>query len=190
MDEGETNGPDAPPLLGGLTADEGLIPPSAEELQGRGDLALFVGPNVEKFVCGPGSSGPRRFAGRACWPGFFFPLAWFMYRKMYGWAALACTLPILASAMNFGPLKPVLISLPTIGGVAGRRFYVVGARRTMARIRASLTGGSEDELRDTLARAGGVSVPGAIIGGEILLCAIGMAFAKGFIAGLQAQHHP
>ena len=103
MSEGETEGPVAqPPPLGGQTADASLIPPSADELLRRSDLGLFVGPNVEKFVSVFGSTGVRRRRRGTCWPGFFFPLAWFMYRKMYGWAALACALPIFAGVLDFG----------------------------------------------------------------------------------------
>jgi hypothetical protein len=193
MSQGETEGPVAqPPPLGDQTADASLIPSSADELLRRSDLALFVGPNVEKFVSVFGSAGKRRIGRWACWPGFFFPLAWFMYRKMYGWAALACALPIFASVMNFGPFKSVLVSLPTVVGLAGRRVYVAGARRTIARVRASLSGRPEEELRETLARAGGVSVPGAIVGGAIVLCALAIVlhpFANGFVAGFQAHYH-
>jgi hypothetical protein len=182
MDEGDTNGPDAPPPLGGLTAEDGLIPSSADELLGRNDLAVFVGPNAGKFVSVSGSAGGRSRV--ACWPGFFFPVAWFMYRKMYGWAALACVLPIFAGVMNFGPFKPVVIGLPTVAGLLGRRVYVAGARRTIVRIRAPLSDRAEDELREALERAGGVSVPGAIVGGAIVFC----AFVVAFIAGFKARH--
>jgi hypothetical protein len=193
MSEGETNEPIAqPPPLGDQTAEASLVAPSADDLQQRSDLALFVGPNVEKFVSFFGSAGRRRISRWACWPGFFFPVAWFMYRKMYGWAALACALPILAGVMNFGPFRPALAGLPTLVGVLGRRVYLAGARRTIARVRASLSGRPEEELRETLAHAGGVSIPGAIIGGAIVLGVFAIAlhpFANGFVAGFQAHDH-
>lgn len=197
MSEGETQDPvPQPPPLPGLTADVGLIPPSPDEPLDRSDLAVFIGPNAERFISVLGLAGARRRGRWTCWPGFFFPIAWFMYRKMYGWAALACALPIFASVMNFGLLKPALIGLPTVVGLAGRRVYVGGALRTIARIRASQSGRSEDALRQTLARAGGVSVAGAIVGGAIVLCAFAVqlrpladSFASGFAAGFQAHFH-
>jgi len=193
MSEDETQGPVAlPPPLVEPAADADLIPLSADELLRRSDLALFVGPNVEKFISVLRSAGGRRGGGWACWPGFFFPLAWLMYRKMYGWAALACALPIFAAILNFGPFKPVLVGLPTLIGLAGRRIYVAGAQRTVARVRAYLLGRPEEDLRETLARAGGVSVAGAIVGGAIILCTVATAahpFANGFVAGFQANFH-
>ena len=190
MSEAETEGPIAqPPPIGGPPAGVDPVQPVADELPPSSDFARFVGPNLEKFAPASGSTRMRRFFGRPCWPGFFFPVAWFMYRKMYGWAALACALPIFAGVMNFGGFKPVLISLPTVAGLAGRKLYRVGARRTIARIRVSLSGRSEEALGETLARAGGVSVPGAIVGGAIVLVAVVIGFTHGFVAGFQLHYH-
>ncbi len=185
MSEGETEEPAAPPPpLDGQTTDAGLIPPSADELLRRSDLALFIGPNVEKFASVFGSAGGRRSGRWTCWPGFFFPLAWFMYRKMYGWAALACALPIFAGVLDFGVFQRLLMSAPSFIGLAGRRIYVLQAQRTIARVRAAGQGQPEEELRQALARAGGVSAAGAIVGGAVMLCAL----VVGVIAGVKARH--
>ena len=60
------------------------------------------GPICRSFEAAPGEGGLRRWRALACWPGFFFPQAWFLYRKLYGWAALCCLLPIVATALNLG----------------------------------------------------------------------------------------
>jgi hypothetical protein len=185
MSEGETEEPvTPPPPLGDQTADASLSPPSADELLRRSDLALFVGPNVEKFASVFGSAGGRRRRRWTCWPGFFFPLAWFMYRKMYGWAALACALPIFAGVLDFGVFQRLLMSAPSFIGLSGRLIYAVQVRRTIARIRAAGRGQPEEELRQALVRAGGVSAAGAIVGGAIMVCAL----VIGVMAGLKARH--
>ena len=181
MNEDEPEERDA---LGGLTAKERLVPPNAAGAQRRDDLALFVGPNVERFYPLFGlRDGRRRLL--VCWPGFFFPPAWLMYRKMYGWAALACALPVLATVLDFGVFHRVLIGAPSIIGLAGRRIYVAEASKTIARIRAAGQSRPEVEVRQTLARAGGVSTAGAVVGGAIVFCVA----VAGFIAGYKAHLH-
>jgi len=187
MGEGETGGEaETAPDLGGQTIEDGLTPPTAAERERRADFAAFVGVNLEKFQASPGVS--RGWVRSICWPGFLFPIAWFMYRKMYGWAALACALPILAGVLDFGGFKRVLLSAPSLIGLFGRPIYAAGARRTIARVRASLSGRAEEEVRPILARAGGVSAAGATVGGAIAIVSTGAAFAIGFLAGLSARH--
>lgn len=183
MNEDEPEGQDAPPP-DDLTAEERSAPSNAAGAQPRDDLASFVGPNVERFYPLFGlRDGRRRLL--VCWPGFFFPPAWLMYRKMYGWAALACALPVLAGVLDFGVFQRVLIGAPSFIGLAGRRIYVAEARKTIARVRAAGQGRPEEEIRQTLARAGGVSTAGAVVGGAIVFCAA----VAGFVAGYKAHLH-
>jgi hypothetical protein len=184
MDEIEAAGSGAAPLIGDQTSAAGLIPPNEAELQRRADLQAFVGPNHETFFS-IFDQGNFRGSRKGCWPGFFFPLAWFMYRKMYGWAALVCALPIFASVLDFGLFQRPLIAASSFLGLAGRHIYVLQAQRTVARIRAVGRFQSEEEVRRTLARAGGVSTAGAAVGGAIAFC----GFVVGVIAGYHAQHH-
>jgi hypothetical protein len=150
------------------------------------DLRLFFGPNAEVFL----SAIERRKAGRwfvgPCWPGFFFPAAWFLYRKFYGWAALCCIVPILATTLNFGEFGRALLVAPGLLGLQGRRLYVATAGTTIARIRASSQ--NEEEARETIRRAGGVSIAGAVLGGLLASIAIALAFIVGFRAGLNSVH--
>jgi len=185
LGEDETDRQDAaPPPVGGQTDETGLVAPADPESQRRADLGLFVSANLEKFYALFGLRDGRR-RRLVCWPGFFFPPAWFMYRKMYGWAALACALPIFAGVLDFGVFQRVLIGAPSFIGLAGRRIYVAEARKTIARVRAAGQGRPEEEVRQTLARAGGVSTAGAVVGGAIVFCAA----VAGFVAGYKAHLH-
>lgn len=173
MDEDKPQG-DEPPPLPAATNEEDLVPPIKEEWRGRADLAAFFGPNAERFLA-VATSG-RRLWGWQCWPGFLFPPAWFMYRKMYGWAALVCALPILADVLNFGKFQGVLMSTPSFIGFVGRRLYVSEAMGTVARIRSASRDLPEEEVRRALARAGGVSEAGSFVGGAIVVCAVIASF--------------
>lgn len=183
MDEGETDALGAPPPLGGVTAEADLTPPNPNEPAESDDFTTFIGPNADKFAPLFAPGGTRRRWRRApFWPGFFFPLAWFMYRKMYGWAAFACALPIFVGLVNLGAFQRVLMSAPTLAGLAGRSLYAVQARRTIARIRAGNPGRPEEEVRQLIASAGGVSNAGAIVGGAIMFCASVIALIAVFKA--------
>jgi hypothetical protein len=118
------------------------------------DLTLFFGAKGERLqrVLGAG-------AMPFCWPGLLFPQAWFLYRKMYGWAAL----------VSAGPL--VVVYLPHLGflawaaalpGALGLTFYFDAAQRTIRDIRAQEP--DEDAARALIARAGGVSRIGGAVG--------------------------
>jgi hypothetical protein len=184
MGESETDDHDAAPLFGGQTYAASLVPPNDAELLRRADLQAFVGPNLEKFLpLAASKGGRRRFP--FCWPGFCFPPAWFMYRKMYGWAALVCALPIFATVMDFGVLQRPMMGASSFIGLVGRFIYAARARGAVARVRADASGRSEDDVRQTLARAGGVSTAGAVVGGAITFC----AFVAGVVAGYHAQRH-
>ncbi len=50
------------------------------------DLRLFVGPNFDAFAHVL-ANAKKSWWGAICWSGFFFPVPWFLYRKMYGIAA-------------------------------------------------------------------------------------------------------
>jgi hypothetical protein len=176
------------PSLGGQSADDALFGPPRVEAERRADLAAFIGANAETFMPSYDLDGRTRWRG-LCWPGFFFPVAWFMYRKMYGWAALACALPIIGGALKLGPLASILTGASSLVGLAGRTVYVAGAQRTIARMRASAGDQPAEDFRRSLTEAGGVSTAGAWVGGLITVLATGTGFALGFVAGFKA-HHP
>ena len=150
------------------------------------DLRLFFGPNAETFL----TAIKRRKAGRwfagFCWPGFLLPPVWFLYRKLYGWAAICCIVPILTTALNLGEFGRALILAPSLLGLRGQNLYVAGARIAIAQIRASSQ--SEEEARETIGRAGGVSIAGAVVGGLIASISFVVAFIVKFRAGLSSVH--
>ena len=101
---------------------------------------------------------------------------------MYGWAAFACVTPLLVSNLHgMGGYGRWLVFMPAFVAIAGRKLYVAGARRTIARIRAASP--DEDAARDLLRRAGGVSTAGAIVGGLFFVSTTFIVFKAGFQAG-------
>jgi hypothetical protein len=125
--------------------------------QRREDLALYAGPNGARLIAQ--YDAVRRGAWPFCWPGLIAPQAWFLYRKMYLWAALVSAGPLLIA---YFPGFAYFDWGASIVGALGLRFYFSGAEAAIARIRAGAA--DEDEARALIARAGGVSRTGAVIG--------------------------
>lgn len=124
----------------------------------RADMALFATRNpagILRVYDGLAAGGGQ---WPICWPGVLAPQAWFLYRRMYLWAALVSAGPLL---LAYVPQLSWLNWSTSLVGAAGLRLYVGGARRTIAGIRA----GADDVIaRALIARAGGVSRIGAAIG--------------------------
>jgi hypothetical protein len=135
----------------------------------RADLTLYIGRNVERMLQLHDARRPF------CWPGFLFPQAWFLYRKMYLWAALASAGPFLIA--YFPPLARLSWGFSFLGAM-GLRLYFASARATVERIRAANT---PEEASALIERAGGVSLIGAVIG-------VVFAFAA-FVLTLKAGGH-
>jgi hypothetical protein len=137
----------------------------------RKDLALFFQSNGERLQ--------RLYDAQArmplCWPGLLFPQAWFLYRKMYLWAALVSAGPLL---LGYAPGLAFLEWGTSLIGLLGLRLYFAQAEATVARIRAAAA--DEDEARALVARAGGVSWTGACIGAAFVFAA--------FVLTLKAPH--
>lgn len=140
----------------------------------REDVALFVGRNGGRLMAR--YDALRRGAWPFCWPGLLAPQAWFLYRKMYLWAALVSAGPLLIA---YFPDVAYLDWGASLIGALGIRFYFAGAEAAIARIRARAA--DEEEARALIARAGGVSWTGA---------AFGLAFAfSAFVLSLKAGEH-
>lgn len=164
-----------------MNAKVPLAPPSSGEhldrdIQGGRDLRAFVGPNGDAFL----NWGTSRWKNR-CWAGFFLPIPWFLYRKMYGCAALVVLLPTaIAMVTHWTPLlRATGFGIMTLG-LQGRTLYRAHARRTIAVIRSIAT--DEAEAQTLIARAGGVSVPGAVIGAVITVAIATAPFLTGWVA--------
>jgi hypothetical protein len=137
----------------------------------REDLALYFQRNGERLT--------RLYDARRrwpfCWPGLLFPQAWFLYRKMYLWAALVSAGPLL---LAYAPKLAFLEWGTSLIGALGLRLYFADAKATIARIRASAA--DEDEARALIAKAGGVSRTGACVGAVFVFAA--------FVLALKAPH--
>ena len=120
----------------------------------RDDLARFIGPNHLRLA----PFAERRRAP-FCWPGFLAPQAWFLYRKMYLWAALVSAGPLLIAYL---PGLTFVGWGASLVGAFGLRLYLAHARATVARIRAGVA--DDAEAAALIARAGGVSRTGAALG--------------------------
>lgn len=137
----------------------------------RADMALYVARNAKPMM----AHYEARAAGGwpFCWPGLLVPQAWFLYRKMYLWAAAVSAGPLLIA--YFPHLAPLSWSASLIGAL-GLKLYFDGAAKTIAAIRS--TSADDDEARALIARAGGVSRIGAVFG---------LAFAfSAFVLSLKA----
>lgn len=131
----------------------------APEERDRADMALFVARNQARILRAYDARVGGGSRGSFCWPGFLAPQAWFLYRKMYLWAALVSAGPLL---LAYVPKLAFLNWGASLVGALGLRLYLGGAAATIARIRESAA--DEGQTRALIARAGGVSRVGAIIG--------------------------
>jgi hypothetical protein len=164
--EDEVNTSTAAPVEAPAPIAEPTVTPPAPD----SDFALFAGANAGAFAP---AGGTRRW-NNLCWPGFLAPAAWFLYRKMYGYAALAVLAPVIANVVHLpadsARWSNVAFSLL---GAFGKPLYRFKARRMIAEIRALSPDAAS--ARETIAEAGGTSRAGAIFGA--FLTAVFVAFA-------------
>ncbi len=125
----------------------------------RADMAAFVERNHRRFMPHYDALISGQRVAPFCWPGLLAPQAWFLYRKMYVWAALVSAGPLL---LAYIPRLGWLNWGGSLIGAFGLRLYLAYARRTIARIRE--TTDDEAEVQALITRAGGVSRIGAVIG--------------------------
>jgi hypothetical protein len=139
------------------------------------DLRLFAGANANAFVRMANARDTGSLGVAAiCWPGFFFPVAWFLYRKMYGCAAITVLAPVLVHVP--GEIAPWIGFSFAFLGAFGHWLYLAKARKTIAEIRAVAP--DEASAREAIARAGGVSIGGAFIGALLVAAFLAFSFLK------------
>ena len=133
-------------------------------------LELYFGPNAEKYLDTADKLRARNgtisgWVPTWCWPAFWVPIPWMLYRKQWIAAAATLILPILAA--YFFPLKgSTSFAIGVLIAMFAKSYYVTTAA---AQIRAIMAMESEPaEVRDRVRRAGGVSVAGAVVGGVIM----------------------
>jgi hypothetical protein len=140
------------------------------------DLKAFFGPNADCYLGAYYASGGAynladesdlivgtatrerdpAFYRSFLWVGFFFPLCWLLYRKLYLHAAIYLIIPIVLGflAPNWGS-SIVDLGMMIFMLVRGKRLYVSHALRRIAK--ANERGLTEAERRNYMERVGGVS---------------------------------
>jgi len=155
-------------------AKQASAQPGAGEFRAAGeaneeDLAAFVGKNADKYLSkfrAFRQSGMDSFAASWHWPAFFFSFWWALYRKMYGWAALALFLGCV----------PYLGFLAMIAfGVSANYLYYKHARGKILEL--STQPASPMERAATLARTGGVNNVIVVVAPLLLIVVIGIIAA-------------
>lgn len=171
-------------------ATDVFSPGTVDGTSERSLFTLFFGPKADLYLATLEKLREKNAALTApvrgwCWPAFFVPLPWLLYRKMWGAAAAIVLLPIL-----------IYYFVPAVGGLGGfgssiviamlaKSFYVQSAAGKIRRITSE--NADPAVVRDKVGRAGGVSVAGAVIGGTILFIVFGIIFTAAFVATVEAR---
>ena len=123
-------------------------------------------------------------------PAFFFPMAWFLYRKLYLEGILITFLIPMVINLVFPNLPTaVYMGLSASVAVFASQYYVNSAAKKIKKLIAS--GLSESELRARLERLGGVSNVGATVGGLVSAWGIAvgmMGVGQGSVELPNCQH--
>lgn len=136
------------------------------------EVATFLGPNAERFRSAYDKTRARMAAERPgvvwswCWPALVFGFAWFLYRKQWAIGAILLLLPMAIGYFFDLPSGGTAAVAVAVAAMA-KSLVVQDAVARIAKIKD--IGGGEAEI----ARAGGVSAAGGLIGGAIL--ALGVA---------------
>lgn len=144
------------------------------------DLVRFIGPNAASYIARPTTRGalPWSWLARWHWPACLVTVPWLFYRKMYAGGLILVALPVVLGLIVPGGLFfgwTLVIGL--VAGLFGRQWYLDHAARRIADTRRNFRAGA---YRNAFLRhAGGVSIPGAILG-----CAIEVASAMATLSGL------
>ena len=172
-------------------------PHEAEPLStSREDLAsdllrLYIGPNAIKFLSITKGLKETNYKKSRSFnvAAFFFPLAWFFYRKIYFEGLfVALFIPIIVSLI-FPDLPSILYtSLHIAIGMYANRYYLESASKKVDQIIAS--GLSERELRKKVKKRGGVSEIGAVLGVLLTASIIATSFMNLSTNKLPTCQHP
>ncbi len=137
-------------------------------------FALYFGPNAAPFLATldkmyAANPSLKRAVRSWSWPAFLVTVPWFLYRKRWLEAVTFTLLPIVFFYF-FPKASSAGIGLALVAGMQAKAWYVMAAA---GRIRSILREETDPHrAREKIARAGGVSIPGAIIGGVMLLGAV------------------
>ena len=151
------------------------------------EVRLFLGSNAERFRPAWEGTREKMLAGRPaiawswCWPALVFGFAWFLYRKQWALAAVLLLLPLAIGYFIDTP-GGATVGIGIAIAAMAKSIVVQAAVTKIDRIRAA------DGDEAAIARAGGVSVVGGIVGG--VLIALFLAAAILFIYYLVQRGGP
>ncbi len=152
-------------------------PPAASSLSAE-EVSAYIGHNAEAYKTAFERftrTGTPRFAFSWNWPAFFCGVWWYLYRKMYLWAAVDFALSVFFGWTLFVPLLWAMAR-----AVTGNYLYFRQADRTIREFRSNPPGGSAVDPANLarLAREGGVHrwIPWAAVIGVVLLLILSSLF--------------
>ncbi|HKW53045.1 MAG TPA: DUF2628 domain-containing protein [Stellaceae bacterium] len=127
----------------------------SDQGQVRADLTAFFGPQGGEYlrVYDKMRRDSKIWVWSWSWPGFFAPIAWMFYRRLYLYGAICVLIPVVATLV-FGAADGG-IGFAIVAALSVKAWYVsAGLRRIAEADRLELQG---DERRDYLRHMGGVS---------------------------------
>lgn len=122
------------------------------------EMHFFVGKNWHKFESAFEDWSRGKPGLSWCWPGFFIPTVWLLYRKMYMEFGL---LVLLATVLEYVVGNMGLV-LGLVMALQGKALYFMHAKRKILAIRDRSA--SPEEAAIMMSEAGRTSTAGAIIG--------------------------
>lgn len=144
------------------------------------DLVRFIGPNAASYIARSATrrTPPWSWLDRWHWPACLVTVPWLFYRKMYAGGLILVALPVLLGLVVPGGLfLGWTLVIAIVAGLFGKQWYLDHATR---RIEDALQNFPAGAPRNAFLRhAGGVSIPGAVLG-----CAIEAASAMATLSGL------
>lgn len=148
------------------------------EIEGEGDcrserdlLAVFFGKNSSRYLKKYDNTINKKFAINFNFAVFFAPIAWCFYRKMYLYGALFLIIPVVIGVI-FPSLLDSLHYSAAVFAVLMDGVYIDYAQRKIKKIEAEPL--SDEEKNELIARTGGVSLPGLVLGLGITIGVLGL----------------
>ena len=145
-------------------------------MERRDELEAYVGPNAGAYLAVFDRFQPQKADGYALswnWPAFFCGVWWYLYRKMYLWAAVDFALSVVLGWTFLVPLFWAVIRALT-----GNYLYFLQADRKIREAAAYPAGDADPARLARLAREGGVHrwVAWSAVVGVVLLTAAAFLF--------------
>ena len=151
------------------------VEPGGEPVDGeriKRELALYIGPNADRYLKAFELTGKGGIAYRTSWhwPAALALIPWLFYRKLYLFGALL-SLAIIGSIALFPDLPNALYtSVHLAFALAVKSLYLAVGLKSIEK--ADERGHEGAEREAYLEKAGGTSVPGAVMGSAGLVAGV------------------